>query len=76
MTVFEGNVLKYTFFAYFIGLPNRNSLTKIEIHMRAPKSARKISQYKHQLSGCKNGATTNDTTLEKLSDIFLTMILN
>ena len=71
MTVFEGNVLKYTFFAYFIGLPNRNTLTKIEIHMRAPKSAKKIWQYKHQLGGCKNGAAP-DTTLEKLSEIFLT----
>ena len=70
MTFFDGNVLKYTFFAYFIGLPNRNSLTKIEIHMRAPKSARKIWQYKHQLGSCKNGAAP-DTTLEKLSEIFL-----
>ena len=70
MTVFEGNVLKYTFFAYFIGLPNRNSLTKIEIHMRAPKAAKKIWQYKHQLGECKNGGAP-DTTLEQLSKIFL-----
>ena len=29
-------------FSYFIGLPNRNSLINIEIHMRAPKAAKKI----------------------------------
>ena len=39
--------------------------------MRAPKSAKKIWQYKHQLGGCKNGSAP-DTTLEKLSEIFLT----
>ena len=39
--------------------------------MRAPKSAKKIWQYKHQLCGCKNGSAP-DITLEKLSEIFLT----
>ena len=72
MTVLEGNVFKYTFFLliFFIGLPNRNSLTKIEIHMRGPKAAKKIWQYKHQLGGCENGGAP-DTTLEQLIKIFL-----
>ena len=43
MTICEGNVLNYTFFSYFIGLPNRNSLINIEIHMRSPKAAKKES---------------------------------
>ena len=38
--------------------------------MRAPKAAKKIWQYKHQLGGCKNGGAP-DTTLELLSKIFL-----
>ena len=61
-----GFVLNYTFFSYFIGLPNRNSLIDIEIHMRAPKATKKIWQYKHQLGGCRN-----DSTLEQLCKIFL-----
>ena len=38
--------------------------------MRAPKAAKKIRQYKHQLGGCENGGAP-DTTLEQLSKIFL-----
>ena len=38
--------------------------------MRAPKAAKKIWQYNHQLGGCEYGGAP-DTTLEQLSKIFL-----